>query len=348
MNPGAPIVAPSFAFAESHAVSSEHGGQIHDGHLASLLAWFSAPRHWKTVAIAASACGVCFALGTMLHLPSRSGVPAVAVAPPAATTSNVVADTHLDEIRALTADRDKLVQQHAELVSQLEAVNKARQDTEAALQQKIASLTADAAHDHDALAQQTVALNDRAAALQSQLEALRQKQAITEAALTVQEQETNRYRVSSLQAQVTDRPQLPQPNVDEVSSLVAARNLHIIDVYDSDGEGKRQRAFGRVFYVEGRSLVFYAYDLAKVHSEKKITFHVWGEHANNKETTLSLGVLHDDDPREQRWALTYDDPKVLAEINSVFVTIEPSNRDVTAPTGKTVLYAFLGGKPNHP
>ena len=42
------------------------------------------------------------------------------------------------------------------------------------------------------------------------------------------------------------------------------------------------------------------------------------------------------------------DPKVLAKINSVFVTIEPSNRDVTAPTGKKVLYAFFGEKPNHP
>jgi hypothetical protein len=133
-----------------------------------------------------------------------------------------------------------------------------------------------------------------------------------------------------------------------VHDLVAARNLHIIDVYDSDGKGKRQRAFGRVFYVEGRSLVFYAYDLAEAHSERKITFHVWGEHSNDKETTISLGVLHDDDPREQRWALTYDDPKVLAKINSVFVTMEPSNRAVTAPTGKQVLYAYLGGRPNHP
>jgi len=35
------------------------------------------------------------------------------------------------------------------------------------------------------------------------------------------------------------------------AKLVAARNLHIVDVYDADPSGKRQRAFGRVFYTEG-------------------------------------------------------------------------------------------------
>ncbi len=220
------------------------------------------------------------------------------------------ANPHLDQFQTLTADRDKLAQQSAELVSQLAAVNQAKQETEAALHEQIASLQSSAARDHDALLQQTASLNDRATALQSQLESLRQKQTVTEAALAVQEQETNKYqsRVGTLQAQLASQPQFQQPNVGEVGNLAAARNLHIIDVYDSDTEGNRQKAFGRLFYVEGRSLVFYAYDLAKAHSQKRITFHVWGSHADSKETTLSLGVLHDDDPSEQRWALTYDDP----------------------------------------
>src|SRR5258708_24391459 len=39
----------------------------------------------------------------------------------------------------------------------------------------------------------------------------------------------------------------------ELGDLVAARNLHIVDVYDADSNGKRQRSFGRVFYIEGKS-----------------------------------------------------------------------------------------------
>jgi len=42
----------------------------------------------------------------------------------------------------------------------------------------------------------------------------------------------------------------------ELGDLVATRNLHIVDVYDADSTGKRDRSFGRVFYVEGKSLVF--------------------------------------------------------------------------------------------
>jgi hypothetical protein len=125
--------------------------------------------------------------------------------------------------------------------------------------------------------------------------------------------------VELLQTQLHNQEATPQPDPSEVGSLVAARNLHIIDVYDSNPNGKRGRAFGRVFYEEGRSLVFYAYDLAAAHAQKSITFHLWGEKAGNKQTTMSLGVLHDDDPRERRWALTCNDPNLLAKINSVYV-----------------------------
>jgi hypothetical protein len=140
----------------------------------------------------------------------------------------------------------------------------------------------------------------------------------------------------------------PLPNPDEIGSLATARNLHIIDVHDSNAAGKRQRAFGRVFYVEGRSLVFYAYDLTAAHTQKNITFHLWGEQAGSKETTLSLGILHDDDPKERRWALKFDDPKVLAKINSVYVTAESASKHNDAPHGPRVLYAYFGAQPNHP
>jgi len=62
----------------------------------------------------------------------------------------------------------------------------------------------------------------------------------------------------------------------------------------------------------------------------------------------SLGIFHDDDAKDGRWALTFDDPQVLAQINSVFVTVESSRKAIKEPGGRRVLFAFLGDKPNHP
>jgi hypothetical protein len=134
-----------------------------------------------------------------------------------------------------------------------------------------------------------------------------------------------------------------------MGELVAARNLHIVDVYDAEPDGKRQRAFGRVFYTEGKSLVFYAYDLEGAGQMKaNVVFHVWGGKAGVKEVTHSLGILRKDDAGQARWAMTFDDPNVLSQINSVFVTAEASNKHYDSPRGKKVLYAYFGSAPNHP
>ena len=135
----------------------------------------------------------------------------------------------------------------------------------------------------------------------------------------------------------------------ELGDVASARNLHIVDVYDADARGKRQPAFGRVFYVEGKSLVFYAYDLNTPKSlNANVVFHVWGGKAGVKDVTHSLGILRSDNASEGRWAMTFDDPGVLAQINSVFVTVEAKNRTFESPRGKKVLYAYLGSSANHP
>ena len=58
-----------------------------------------------------------------------------------------------------------------------------------------------------------------------------------------------------------------------------------------------------MFYVEGQSLVFYAYDLESAkHSNTKIAFQVWGETAGVKTaTTYNLGILRADYPGQVRW-----------------------------------------------
>jgi hypothetical protein len=311
-------------------------------------------RPWLPWALAASACVVSFALGELMRAPSiaewrTNTTSATSLPSPSAQTPPVI-DSERDRIRALTAERDQLAKQITDLSSQLEAVKKEKEETEASLQQRLSQVQSDAGHDHDVLAQQSAALSTRGADLQSQLDTVRQQQSLAETDLRSARAKTAEYsaRLDLVQTQLRNQEAAPLPSADEIGSLVAARNLHIIDVYDSNAAGQRQHAFGRVFYVEGRSLVFYAYDLAAAHAQKSITFHLWGEKAGSKETTLSLGILHDDDPKERRWALTFDDPKVLAKINSVYVTAESASKQSDAPHGPRVLYAYFGAQPNHP
>jgi hypothetical protein len=134
---------------------------------------------------------------------------------------------------------------------------------------------------------------------------------------------------------------------NDVRELMGARNLHIIDVYDFDGRGKRDKSFGRVFYTEGKSLIFYAFDLAQKGPASKVNFQAWGQREGAGTVIKNLGVFHVDDGMQKRWVLRVDDPKLLSSIDSVFVTVEPApGRD--KPSGKKLLYAYLGTQANHP
>ena len=41
----------------------------------------------------------------------------------------------------------------------------------------------------------------------------------------------------------------------------------VVDAYDPDANGKTEKAVGRVFYTQGKSLVFYTYDLSASRSD---------------------------------------------------------------------------------
>ena len=135
----------------------------------------------------------------------------------------------------------------------------------------------------------------------------------------------------------------------DITDLMGARNLHIIDVHDADGNGKDKKSFGRVFYTEGKSLIFYAFDLddKKVVSAK-YTFEAWGERLGQPTSVKSLGVLYVDDKDQRRWVVKVDDPRQLATMDSVFVTLEPHDGASEKPRGHKILYAFLSGEANHP
>jgi uncharacterized protein YhaN len=133
----------------------------------------------------------------------------------------------------------------------------------------------------------------------------------------------------------------------DIRDLMGARNLHITDVYDVDSKGKTRQAFGRAFYTEGKSLIFYAFDLGKAKpplSER--SYQAWGyQEAAHK--SQSLGMLYLDDKNQNRWALKFNDAAVLSEIDAVFVTVEPPGGS-GQPTGQKLLYAYLGATANHP
>jgi hypothetical protein len=157
-----------------------------------------------------------------------------------------------------------------------------------------------------------------------------------------------REKVARQGNELAERHQLNDA-ATQARDLIVARNLHIVDVHDTDENGKGQRAFGRIFYTEGTSLVFYAYDLAdRKQVSAKISFYVWGEKLGDNRPVKNLGVFRSDDVNDGRWVLSFDDARVLARINSVFVTVESNKRAVTQPSGKKILYAFLGDKANHP
>jgi hypothetical protein len=129
---------------------------------------------------------------------------------------------------------------------------------------------------------------------------------------------------------------------------MGARSLHIIDVHDADSRGRDKKSFGRVFYTERKSLIFYAFDL----DERKLvnasfSYQAWGERNGKPESARSLGIFYADDKAQKRWVLKVDDPVELEGIDSVFVTLEPSG-DRDKPSGRKLLYAFLNSQINHP
>lgn len=137
--------------------------------------------------------------------------------------------------------------------------------------------------------------------------------------------------------------------LSEAQDLIEGRAVHVWNVYYADEHGKRQQAYGRILYEDGKKLVFYAYDLADRKAvDTQLSFYVWGEKSGSQLPVKNLGVLHIDDLQKGRWKLTFDDPRVLAQINGVFVTAEASNPVGSGPRGRRMLSASLEIKGNQP
>ena len=182
----------------------------------------------------------------------------------------------------------------------------------------------------------------------NEIERINQLHADDEATLTAQQVQI---------AEISDQLRIANATLDlerqltaagkDIRELLTARQLHVIDVRDTDANGNPSRAFGRIFVTEGKSLTFYAFDLDEERPvDAKHRFEVWGTQQAKGSPVQHLGFLYVDDKAERRWALKVNDPQLVKEVESVFVTVEPS-RGAPAPSGRELLYAYLG-QPNHP
>jgi hypothetical protein len=146
--------------------------------------------------------------------------------------------------------------------------------------------------------------------------------------------------------EVTKQQELLEHDRD-IRELMGARDLYIAEVHDVSRTGT-DKTYGRVFYTKGKSLVFYAYDLdAQPGLRNASSFQAWGRRGPDKHQALSLGIFYEDNVGKKRWVLKADDPKSLDDIDAVFVTVEP-NGGSQHPSGKQLLFAYLGISPNHP
>jgi hypothetical protein len=255
--------------------------------------------------------------------------------------------------------------QSAQLISQLEAKVTALQSQIVEQQNGISDLTErlTASRGSSELANQQLArateqlmrlqneANDTRRALVStnaELEGLRSQKDGLDATLVAQQ-----IRINDLVAEVSEKEALRERErqltavAKDVRELMGERNLHILDVSDVDGNGRSKKPFGRVFLAEGKSLIFYAFDLGDRGNPAKVSFQAWGQLEGRNTTAKNLGVFYVDDHAQKRWVLKVTDPEKLTAINSLFVTVERLG-GADKPTGRKLLYAYLDTQPNHP
>jgi hypothetical protein len=161
-------------------------------------------------------------------------------------------------------------------------------------------------------------------------------------------------RVAELSRALTDQQRLTEEQQEllakdrDIRELMGARDLYITEVHDVLRTGETQKAFGRVFYTKGKSLIFYAYDLNELPGLKEAsTFQAWGSRGPNRAQAFKLGMFFEDNVAKKRWVMKFNDRKTLAQIDAVFVTIEPRGGS-NKPSGAPLMYAYLNVSANHP
>jgi len=255
-------------------------------------------------------------------------------------------------LSAQLAQRDGMIADLHRQLAEQSAVLAAVKNAEAGLEH---SLQSDQTQKQE-VAQERSTFNQKVDALQTSLQRTE-----TELNSLRQQRSQDQSRAESLEVQIRDlHGQLRDRELDlakqqellahdqDIRELMGARDLYIAEVYDVARDGQTQKPYGRVFYTKGKSLVFYAYDLDQQPSVKNAnTFQAWGRRGTDKQQALNLGIFYQDNLAKKRWVLRFQDPRALAQIDGVFVTVEPKGGS-QKPSGKALLFASLKIEPNHP
>jgi hypothetical protein len=226
------------------------------------------------------------------------------------------------------------------------------EDEKARLEQRLLAIQ----HERDQLAGSADQMGRKLEATQTELAAVHQQLELA----TAQDSD-DAARLAGLEQQIEDlrtnagrkdreiaREQELLEHDRDIRELMGSRKLYIAEVYDVAKDGQTQRPFGRVFYTKGKSLIFYAYDLDQqpgIHEAS--SFQAWGRKGPDANHAVNLGIFYADNAANKRWVLKSEDPKVLADIDAVFVTVEPHGGS-HHPSGKPLLFAYLRMEPNHP
>jgi hypothetical protein len=301
---------------------------------------------------AASACGLAVIVAAVLYFSHHLGSPF---------------RQHDQDPMQARQQFDRLTQQNSTLeatISRLEQANAEYQREAAGLRTQMAVLTSARSHDNGQTRADTAQSGTRNSQLLEDVEAERKTQEKLLADTRAELAGLKKARASDQASIVADQIRINElsqqlktarANVNtqlatsggDVRNLMGARQLHVIDVRDTDPDGKPGKAFGRIFLTEGKSLVFYAFDLndpAKNGGKK--TYEVWAQQDGKAGSLRSLGFLKVDNVMQGRWALKSADPAALKQISSIFVTVEPQGGAKT-PSGQRLLFAHLG-QANHP
>jgi hypothetical protein len=303
---------------------------------------------WRVALVASLA--LCFVLGAIfvLHrsaaLISRPFQARDSKAPRDSAEQKLSVRSPSGENNSLTAELKAAEQRETALIHKLQESNDALaagRAREAQLASKIDELTKarlESAEKESATTSVLAQLKLDLQASRSENEANRKAVGEAQADLLGQSAEIGRVT-----AQLEDERKL-NATLTEAQDLLVNPDVQVLPVFDHDNNGRV--LFGRILYTQGKKLIFYAYNLPNGRGSE-MAFYVWGEKPGTHQPLRNLGILRADNTKASRWKLTFDDPNVLAKINSIFVTAE-SGKTASEPRGKRMLSASLDPNVSHP
>lgn len=308
-------------------------------------------RAWMRTA-AALLLGVLAGAGAAAGWLHSHGATQPALAGPATTTAQTTQPTTQEPTRANATAATSMAAESADLAAargeiarletELRSAHTGHDAAGAATTQEQAQLTA-ARQEATLYRADSAAQRVLAGDLAAQLAQL--KTANDEAARTVASRD-NQIRELNADLFASRHGAPSKDGSSDVANILGERNLHVIDVYDNTPHGQRAAPFGRIFYGEGQSLLFYAFDLPLKPDSGKVVVQAWGQKEGRALTPVRLGEFSRNNGNDTCWTLRIQDPAQLSNIDAVFVTME--RRPEKRPTGAPLLYAYLRQSPNHP